>query len=259
MNKRIVLCIVLVLFATICLGSASTHSLVPPKSGEKPLRKPDASWWLNKAATAALEISDTSESADALLTIAALQVSAGNMEGARNAYSGAVTAAKKIEDDYFRQYTLRDIALAQSSKKLFADAALTASKIEEDCYRESVLGNIAGAMAQAQQFKDAFALRNRISSPSIKERTLGAIAKAQAAAGNFDDALAIAAAIDRPEARVEAWCDITDEQIKAGKIEDAAKTLAWATKAANQIKRGVYPFIRIANINLRASNKMTKS
>ena len=216
---------------------------------------------------------DSSNSVEALITVASAQMKAGDLEAAQatwkrapdlgvvkkhphmlrdiaaaQAAAGQFRAALKtteLMDDSVRlgrSYALRDIAAAQAAAGQFR-AALKTAELIRGYYHRAALLDVSTAQRKAGKTEEAQILMDRVraSATSIDDAdyrmsALAQVAEAQAAVGQFSAAIGTAATIDDIKRRANALLEVATVQTKAGNGVNARTTTKRAVEAAQLVQ-----------------------
>jgi tetratricopeptide (TPR) repeat protein len=203
-----------------------------------------------EALESAQQIEDKQTRAEALITIAEVQMGAKNSPEAWATFSSAYQVAESIPDSVKRMGVLKrlaSVAAAAGDKNGANIIIASALKIVEakdyyESYPMNVLLRIPRAQAADGQTEAAKATMDALrgtrlgSDYSATAKGLKLIAEAQAEAGLFVAAIETAKKIKRDWMHAMALAVIAEAQAKAGEREGAVATFASAVEAAQKIR-----------------------
>ena len=182
-----------------------------------------------------------SEVAEALVHIAEAQARAGDRAGAQESFTQAINVAQTITDEFRRDMTLSDIAVARAKVGDVPQALAMMQTITDTLIigpHQSVLAMVAIAEAQAragdragarESFAQAIKIAQTMTDEGWRDQVLSDIVEAQVRAGeDTAQALTLALAITDEGWRDQALSDIALGQAEAGDI-------AWAQMLAKTI------------------------
>ena len=154
-----------------------------------------ANYALGESRSAAQSIPDAYFRAEALVRIAEVNTSFGNLNASRASLRDARNIANEVKVSPGRDLALRSIGL-EWARIRDVDAALeVAEAIEMDEMRDPVLVAVINLQIGSADIPAALANARRLSTSVAKEQTLRRIAQEQARLGKLSDARATVAAI----------------------------------------------------------------
>ena len=196
----------------------------------------DPAAWANYALTqsrsAAQNIPDAYFKAEALVRIAAVNTSFGNLDAARAALRASLEIAKEVKTSPGRDLALRAIGL-EWARMRDVDAALeSAGMIDMAEMRDPVLVAVINLQVGSGDVPAALTNARHLSTPIAKEQMLRRIAKEQARLGKLSDARATVATIKDQGIRTIASADIASALADIGNSD----SVALATDMARDIR-----------------------
>ena len=223
---------------------------VPPEPQRKVVR--EAMELLSEALSIARSLESAFSRSLLLTDIAEAQASAGDTRGARRTVAEALTAARSVDNAYYRiSVLLSAIAEAQASagdtrgaQRTFSEALPIARSVQDMSDRAWELGIIAEAQASAGDTRGAqrtisealSAVRSAGHTSYVVGLALRVIAEAQASTGDIQGALAIARSVESASERAWALGSIAKAQASAGDARGARRTVSEALPIARSLK-----------------------
>jgi tetratricopeptide (TPR) repeat protein len=210
----------------------------------------DASAWANyalaEARAAAQTIPDAYFRAEALVRIAAVNTSFGNLDAARASLRDAREIANEVKASPGQDLALRLIGL-EWARIRDVDAALEAAgAIDMDEMRDPVLVAVINLQIGSGNIPAALANARRLATSVAREQMLRRIAQGQARLGKLSDARATVAAIEDEGMRAIASADVAGALADIGNSDSVAMAIDMASNIHSKSERdAAYVYISL--------------
>ncbi|HEY7378290.1 MAG TPA: hypothetical protein VH542_06375 [Steroidobacteraceae bacterium] len=195
---------------------------------------------------AAEDIEDPYFRTEALVRIAALHASFGDMDGARAGLRTARTIAGAINGAPSHDLALRDVGLQWARLGDVAAALDAANVIASRDLRAQLLDAVIGVQISAGDFGAAKITAQGLTSAAATEQVLRRIAQAQARGDKIGDARATVAAIENDGTRAIAAADVAAALSDVGNADSIDKALLIARDIHGKYERdAAYVYIAL--------------
>ena len=196
---------------------------------------------LSQAFQLAAALNDAGDRAWTLSHLAKVQLKVGDTAGARTTLTEALQSAER-DDDWYRDGSLQQIAVAQAQAGDISGALATARKISDESNRGEAFAGIAPAQAEfgdAKGARESLSIASRIASGLEREHSrsgvLYTVASAQVEMNNISGALTTKQRIKVAFYRVLLLRVIAEAQTEDGDFQGAARTIARALAFAQGV------------------------
>ncbi len=210
----------------------------------------DSSAWanyaLNEARTAAQRISDAYFRAEALVRIAGVHTSFGNLDAARASLRDAREIANEVKASPGQDLALRSIGLEWARIRNLDAAVEAAGAIDMDEMRDPVLVAVINLQIGSGDIAAALTNARRLSTSIAREQMLRRIAQGQARLGKLSDARATVAAIGDEGIRAIASADVAGALADIGNSDSIVIAIDMASRIHSKSERdSAYVYIAL--------------
>ena len=205
-----------------------------------------ANYALGESQSAAQSIPDAYFRAEALVRIAEVNTSFGNLNASRASLRDARNIANEVKVSPGRDLALRSIGLEWARIRDIDAALEVAEAIEMDEMRDPVLVAVINLQIGSADIPAALANARRLSTSGAKEQTLRRIAQGQARLGKLSDARATIAAIKDEGIRTVASADVAGALADIGNSDSIAMAIDMAHDIHSKSERdSAYVYISL--------------
>jgi hypothetical protein len=238
------------LWCTLALSQAELDSLKAVDANDPTAW---ASYALDEARAAAVSISDAYFRAEALVRIAEVNTSFGNLDAARASLHDARETANEVKASPGQDLALRSIGL-EWARIRDVDAALEAAgAINMDEMRDPVLVAVVNLQIGSGEIPAALVTARRLSTSLARQQMLRRIAQEQARRGKLSDARATVASIEDEGIRTIASADVAGALADIGNSDSVAMAIDMARNIHNKSERDA-AYVYIALIQAESGN-----
>ena len=204
-----------------------------------------ANYALGESQSAAQSIPDAYFRAEALVRIAEVNTSFGNLNASRASLRDARNIANEVKVSR-QDLALRSIGLEWARIRDIDAALEVAEAIEMDEMRDPVVVAVINLQIGSADIPAALANARRLSTSGAKEQTLRRIAQGQARLGKLSDARATVASIKDEGIRTVASADVAGALADIGNSDSIAMTIEMAQDIHSKSERdSAYVYISL--------------
>ena len=205
-----------------------------------------ANYALDEARSAAHSIPDEYFRAEALVRIASINTSFGNLDAARASLREAREISNNVKTSPGRDLALRAIGLEWVRIRDLDAANDVAEAIQTDEMRDAVLAASINLQITSGDFLPALGNARRVSAVATREQMLRRIAQGQARQGKLSDARATVSAIKDEGTRAIASADVAHALADVGNSDSIAIAIEMAGAIRNRSERdSAYVYISL--------------